>query len=123
MAEKMTDEQFVRELGSLYEKVMELRKNEDYVVNQAQMDKFVEVLTFFTKATKKGHGKVESIDLKPKEEHGGLTATFVVFDVYGEEEVQKFSKVISYASAVTIDGTSDGICISLTIPNVFVKHN
>lgn len=70
-------------------------------------------------AARKSNGNVEPIGLSPKEEHDGVTATFVVFDIYGDD-VQQYCKVMSYASAITIDGTEDGICISVTIPEVFV---
>lgn len=118
--EVLTNEEYVRRLGVLYNKILSLRKDDDYVVNQEQMDKLVEVLDFFIKASKKSNGKVEYTKLTPREQHGGVTATFIVFDVYGDD-VQEFSKVIGYTSAVSIDATTDGeVCISVTIPNVFV---
>lgn len=115
----MTDLEYVKHITKLYGEVLNLRKNDDYVVNQVQMDKFVEVLDFFMNAARKSNGNVEPIDLSPKEEHGGVTATFIVFDICGED-VQQYCKVMSYASAISIDGTEDGVCISVTIPNVFV---
>ena len=115
----MTDEEYVRRFGILYEQIMNFRKNEDYVVNQPQMDKLVEVLEFFIDSAKELGGKVEPVRLVPKEEHGGVTATFLVFDIYGEK-VQRFCKVMSYCFGITIDSTFDGVCISCTIPEVFV---
>lgn len=115
----MTNEEYVKHIGELYSKVLSLRKDDDYVVNQPQMDKFVEVLEFFMDAARKSNGNIEPISLSPKEEHGGVTATFLVFDIYGED-IQKYCKVMNYASAITIDGTEDGICISVTIPEVFI---
>ena len=118
----MTDIEYVKRITQLYGAVLSLRKDDNYVVNQPQMDKFVEVLDFFMNAARKSNGNVEPVKLTPKEEHGGVTATFIVFDIYGED-IEKYCKVISYTSAITIDGTEDGICISVTVPEVFVPKN
>ena len=116
----MTSEEYVRRLGVLYERIMSLRNDDDYVINQPQMDKLIEVLDFFLDSAKKNNGEVEPVALVPREEHGGVTATFIVFDVYGED-IKKFCKVIGYVSALGIDSMLDGrVCISVTVPNVFV---
>lgn len=119
----MTDKEYVKRLGALYDKIMKLRSDKDYVVNQPQMDRFVELVEFFAEETKKdyGDGRIESVNLVPKEENGGLTASFVLFDIFSDR-VQDFSKVIGYASAVSIDSMADDrICISITVPDVFKK--
>lgn len=115
----LTNEEYVKRLGQLYEKILSLRSDDNYVINQPQMDKLIEVLNFFLDATRKCTGKIDPVKLTPRAEHGGVTATFLVFDIYGED-IQKYCKVMSYTSALTIDGTDDGICISVTVPNVFV---
>lgn len=114
----MTNEEYVIRLGKLYDKVMSIRKDSDYVVNQQQMDRLVDIMTFFLDKAEELDGKVNRINLTPKEEHGGVTATFIVFDIYGDD-VKRFCDVMQYASAITIDSTEDGVCISITIPNVF----
>lgn len=116
----MTNEEYVRRLGILYNKVLSLRKDADYIINQPQMDKLIKVLDFFIDASENLGGNVEPVNLRPREEHGGVTATFVVFDLY-EEQVLRFCDVMKACSAITIDSTSDGeVCISCTIPHVFV---
>lgn len=116
----MTDEQYVQRLGFIYNKVLSLRKDGDYIVNQPQMDKLVAVIDFFLDAAKRLDGKLEAVDLTPKEEHGGVTATFHVFDLHGEA-IQRFCDVMRGCSAIGIDTTIDGkVCIDFTIPNVFV---
>lgn len=116
----MTNEEYVKRLGILYNKVLSLRKDADYIVNQPQMDKLVAVLEFFLDEAKELDGKVEPVQLKPKEEHGGVTATFLVFDLYNDR-VSRFCDVMRGCSAITIDATSKGeVCISCTIPDVFV---
>lgn len=116
----MTNEEYVRRLGILYNKVLSLRKDTDYIVNQPQMDKLIAVLEFFIDTAKDLDGHLEPVKLTPKEEHGGVTATFLVFDLY-DEKVLRFCEVMKGCSAITIDTTSDGeVCISCTVPNVFV---
>ena len=115
----LNNKEYVKRLGQLYEKVLSLRDDDNYVINQPQMDKLIEVLNFFLDAAQKCNGKVEPVKLTPRAEHGGVTATFIVFDIYGDD-IKQYCKVMSYTSAITIDGTEDGICISVTVPEVFV---
>lgn len=116
----MTNEEYVRRLGILYNKVLSLRKDSDYIINQPQMEKLVALIEFFMDMANELEGKVEPVQLQPKEEHGGVTATFLVFDLYGEK-VLRFCNVMKECSAITIDTTIQGeVCISCTIPDVFV---
>lgn len=116
----LTNEEYVKRLGQLYDHIMKFRKDEDYVVNQPQMDKLVDTINFFIDIARQYGGDVEPVQLTPKEEHGGVTANFIVFDIHGEE-IKRFCSVVKEASALTIDATTDHqVCISLTIPNVFV---
>ena len=113
---------FVGRFGKLYEQVMALRKNEDYVVNPIQMDRFLDLVQFFIrKSEDASESSVNPRGFAPKECHGGVTATFIVFDLGGSEEVQEFCKVLKHCSAVSIDAVDDyKVCISCTVPNVFV---
>lgn len=116
----MTDEVFVARLGKLYHEILKLRKDSNYTLNQPQMEKLVKVLDFFMKAAGELDGVVDKVDLIPREEHGGVTATFVVFDIYGEK-VKEFCEAMIGCSAITIDATESGeVCISCTVPEVFV---
>lgn len=120
----MNNEEYVARLGFLYQHILNLRNDEDYVINQPQMDKLVEVLSFFIEEGEKQNGTVEPVRLVPREEHSGVTATFLIFDLCGNT-IQRFADVIRYTSAVCIDSLSDGkgICISCTVPNVFVHKD
>ena len=116
----MTNEEYVSRLGKLYDKILSLRRDDEYIINQPQFEKLIEVLNFFMDSAKDGSGKVEPVKLIPREEHGGVTATFLAFDIYGEA-VQKFCEVMRFTSAITIDATTQGeVCISVTVPEVFV---
>ena len=115
------DEDFVRSFGKLYLQILRQRRNEDYEVNPVQMDRFLEVLRFFeNKIDPEFDDGIEPFHLEAKEEHGGFNARFCVFDLYGEE-LAAFVRLLSFCSAVSIDARSDSqICISLTVPNIFV---
>ena len=117
----ITDEAYVREFGELYQKVLKLRKDDEFDVDREQLIKFFEVYRFFTKAAKEiGDAHIEPIKLVPREEHGGITATFLVFDMYGDI-LEAFKEVVQSLSALTIDATDDGVCISVTVPRIFVR--
>lgn len=116
----MTNEEYVRRLGALYNKVLSLRNDEDYVVNTPQMDKLCEAISFFADAAEVLNGDLEPVTLTPREQYGDVTATFIVFDLSGED-CQRFAKVVASASALDIDSLEDGrISISITIPQVFI---
>lgn len=119
----MTDEKYVKRLAQIYEQVMSYRKDENYAVNQPQMDKLMEVLDFFNDIADKCDGEIVPIELVPREEHGWIMVKFVVFDIYGEE-IQRFCDVMRCASAIGVDCETNGkVCISVTVPNVFVPIN
>ena len=106
--------------AQMYEVEMNRRRNEDFEVNPEQMDKFLELLHFFRNKVDSDFDEgIEPFHLEAKEEHGGFSASFCVFDLRGKE-ITEFARLISYCSAVSIDATSDSqVCISLTVPDVF----
>lgn len=115
----MTNEDFVRRIAVLYNQAMSLQNDEDYEINRPQAEKLIKVLTFFAEESKRQDGKLEPVCLSPREMHGGVTATFLVFDIYNEK-IQRFCDAMKGCSAIGIDSTDEGVCISCTIPDVFV---
>lgn len=115
----------VGEYGRLYNRIMALRKDSDYVVNAKQMDKFLDLVQYFLKKSRGAtDSKVDPNGFSPKECHGGVTATFIVFDLMGNPEVLEFCKVLKYCSAVSIDSMDNGmISISCTVPDIFVHKD
>ena len=118
----MTNEEYVRQLGMLYNATLSLRGDDDYIVNDPQMDKLCRAIAFFADQAVVLDGEVDPVALVPREEHGGLTATFVVFDLSGEA-CREFAEIAASASALDIDSLEDGrVSISLTIPDVFIQR-
>lgn len=115
----MSDEEFVRRMGKVYHNFLKMQKDEDYVINQPQMAKFCDIYEFLLETVKKCGGKVDESVLVPREECGGINAYFTVLDIWGDS-VKKFCDVMKHASAFSIDSTNDGICLSITVPNVFI---
>lgn len=119
----MEDRKFVERLGELYNSVMDMRTDDDYVVNQPQMEKFVDVVEFFMEMANKNDGELQPLKLSPKRENAGVTATFILFDVYGDD-IAKFSDCIRKVSAFSINPTiNEKVCISVTVPEVFRPKN
>lgn len=119
--EAMDSNWFIKKFGEIYNRVMSLRKNDDYVVNPRQMDRFLDLVNFFLHHTEEGDS-VEIEENEPKNGFGGVTATFLVMTLRNEE-VSEFCKVLKCCSAVSIDSCDDGACISCTVPNVFVRKD
>lgn len=117
------ENEIIRWFARMYEAEMNRRRNEDFEVNPEQMDKFLELLHFFRdKVDSDFDDGIEPFHMEAKEEHGGFSASFCVFDLCGEE-ITEFARLISYCSAVSIDVVSDSqVCISLTVPNVFQER-
>lgn len=119
------DEELVKKFGKIYELVKKIEKDEDYEVNQVQMDKLVRLYDFFIGKVNwdiDPDAYVEPLKFSPREVVGDVVAYFVVFSLSGNE-VQKFCQVLSACSAFGIDGLEDGrVCIACTVPDVFVKR-
>ena len=89
----MREAEEVMILGMIYEAVMEKERNGDYVADLEQFRRYEEALDFFSDIARKCGGEVEACELIPKERHGGITATFTVFDVYGED-LKRFCEIM-----------------------------
>lgn len=115
----MTNEEFVKQFGEEYLALLEKAKDFNLSVNKQQFAKLYYLIDFFQNYIKENGGTINAIDLNPREIHGGLTATFVVLDITGED-IHNFTKALADCSAITFDATADGsVCISVTIPDVF----
>lgn len=117
----MTNEQFVKKFGKEYLSIINKAEELNYEINEVQFEKLHNLLVFFRNYIKENGGSAEPINLNPREIHSGLTVSFVVFNITGDE-IQKFCDVIKNTTALSIDATSDErICISMTIPDIFRK--
>lgn len=114
----MTDYEFARRFQAAFERMMATLDDNDYLVNQEQQAKLLSVVAVFAKQIKEIGGQFNGYELIPRLEHGYVTATFPIVDLTGKS-VQDFCTALSEASAITMDATDDGVCISVTIPDVF----
>ena len=112
---------YAKQIWEMYEKEMSSRKNADYEVTPEQMQKLIDAYGFFMEVAASGNGKVEPFKIVPKEVNGGITAYFSVFYLSGDD-IQRFCKVVSSFSALSIDSLKDGtVCLSFTVPRVFKR--
>ncbi len=114
------ENEIIRLFAQMYEAEMNRRRNEDYEINPEQMDKFLELLYFFRKKVDPEFDEgIEPFNIEAKEEHGGFSARFCVFDLHGEE-IGEFARLIGCCTAVSIDVVNNSqICISVTVPEIF----
>ena len=115
----ISDLEFSKRLMAEYRDAFKGTTPEDFETNPEQMEKLNNLISFFKQAAKDLGGKIESIDLNPSNPPNGITANFIVFDLFGDD-VRRFCDVIRECSAISMDVTiNDEISISCTIPNVF----
>lgn len=118
----LNNEEFVKKFGTDYLSVLDKATAMRYDINEEQFQKLYDLAEFIKKYVDDNGGRVDLINLDPREIHSGITAYFVVFDLAGDD-LARFCKVLSDASAVSFDCTQDEeVCVSITIPNVFVKQ-
>ena len=97
------------------------RDDNDYEFNREQGLKLFAAYEFFESLVKKHGGRIEPINLKPREEVGYLTCYCLLYDLVGIE-IPNFCMAILGASAVDISAMLDStVCISMTFPDVFVR--
>lgn len=115
----MTDYEFAQQFQAEFEHMMATLDDRDYIVDPIQQAKLLAVVAVFTKQIKEIGGRFDGYELVPRMEHGYVTATFPIVDLYGKS-VREFCNALSEASAISMDASDDGVCISVTIPNVFL---
>jgi len=117
----LTTDDFLKQANQLYGAAIADLNDEDYVINEKQQFAFLEALCFFVKTAYSCGGEIEVSPITPKQGNGGITATYQVFDVTGED-IPRMCNALKHTSAITIDGMTDGkICISVTVPNVYCR--
>lgn len=116
----LSDEEFARRFKAACEEEMRRTDTDDLMIDPVQLSKLNDLVGFFKKAAKDLGGRIVSIDLNPVLPPNGVTANFVVFDLAGDD-VKRFCDVVRECSAISMDVTdTDEICISCTIPGVFI---
>ena len=114
------DLEFSKRLTSALEDELDGLTAEDFDLDPIQAKKLTDLVEFFRKAAEDLGGSVDEVHINPLDPPSGVTASFIVFDLSGEE-IQRFCDVIRNCSAISMDVTDkDEICISCTIPGVFV---
>lgn len=117
----ISDLEFAKRLIEAQKQAMDGMTPEDFDINPDQLQKLNNLVEFFKKAAKDLGGKIVSVDLDPLDPPCGVTARFIVFDLFGED-IQRFCDVIRECSAISMDVMdTDEIEISCTIPNIFVQ--
>ena len=117
----MSERDFLCMIGELCDEAMSKRKNEDYVINRPQYEKFNALMRFFLEKANELGGTIVPKEIVPKEVHGDITVCFTVFDLVGAD-ILRFCELMKACSAVSIDVTNeDQVCISCVVPDIFVK--
>lgn len=116
----MNLDNFLKNIYKAYTEELDSRNDDDYVVNSAQLQKLNKAYAFFKEVADECGGIIEMEQITPKEKHCGLTVYCKVFYFY-LEKLSEFTEILNDSSGVSIDVEGDDVCISLTIPNVFIE--
>ena len=106
--------------GEFFES-LDARDNADYMLNFTQAQKLFEIVRF-AKTIGKGVQNVDcEVKLIPKETCGGINIITDILSFNGEKETQEIARLLSYASAWTVNTMADErVCLSITVPNVYI---
>lgn len=119
--DRLSDEEFLRLFGRIYDELMKKLNDDDYAVNPPQWNTLLEVVEYFDGLAVKSRGYIEPVELQPKMTSGSVTLYITVLGLRGVD-VKKFCDMLSKCSSFTLDATTDGqACLSVCIPNVFVR--
>lgn len=117
----MSNEAFVNSLAEEYKNMIENEYDEDYEINPMNWEKMIYTLNYLVKVAEKLGGKVEPVELIPKEKNGYIEAVFDVFDLCGNE-IQEFTDIIKMANVFSIEPLADNkIRIGININEVYQK--
>lgn len=113
------DNEVFERVGKVYQQYLNSVSEADFKINKHQLNEFLKVLSFFVDAAEQMDGNIQVAEIRPKDTVGWVSATFMVFNITGDD-MARFCNVVRSCSAITIDSMVDGrICISCTIPEVF----
>jgi len=117
----MNYEEYAKIIWSIYEETMAKENDDDYELNEIQMQKLIDAYEFFSKIAEESNGRVEDINLSPRETTGHITTYFTLL-YFDNEKLKVFSNVVDSMCALSIDATIDGeVCVDFTVPGVFKK--
>lgn len=112
----------LKEVWEIYKKDLDSRDDKDYEMNQTQMKKLFRARSFFVRYAVENGGRVEEMDMSPKQKNCGVTGYFTFFSPFGEQ-LDEFKEIMQDISAISIDSLKNGdVCVSVIIPDVFVKR-
>lgn len=113
-------QELLKAAGELDKEIQE-RDDSEYSLNREQWYALLEAYGFFTKLAERTGGRVEPLDLKPREEIGHIVYTGRVFEAV-DREIQILCRGLKRASVFMANVEPDGeICIRIAFPGVFVR--
>lgn len=97
------------------------KENNKYVENPNQMSKFNYAKGFFCKYIRENKGKLVT-EINSNQINAGLTITMPIINLI-DVDLRRFTNILKFSTAVTFDTTNSGqVCVSLTIPNIYVRR-
>jgi len=114
----MSEQEWAQMFQEQLSQAISERNDEDYIVNPIQQEKLLKIVYQFSKLIEESGGRFADYKLVPRLKHGYVTAVFTAVCLNGES-ISDFCNALSEASAISIDAALGGVCISVTVPDVF----
>lgn len=119
--DRLSDEEFLRLFGRIYDEFMKNLDDDDYRVNPPQWAALMNLVGYFNDLAEKSHGYIDPVKLQPKLVSGCVTLYVTVLSLKGED-VKEFCSMLSKCISFSLDATTDGkACLSVCVPDVFVR--
>lgn len=117
----MTKNEDIQQLAKKFEGVIKSRNDADYQINSKNWTKLLTVLEYLDTEAKNLGGRLEPVNLQPREQHGYVEAIFDVFDVSGDG-VKALSTALQLVDVFSVEPLESGqIRIGININNVYEK--
>lgn len=115
----MSEDEFISKLAKKYKEVMDKRRDKDYELNESNWLKFLSVVEYFKDMAKKQCCKMDAVTVIPNEQHGSVSVTLDLFDVY-KDEVKAFADIISLVDVFEIYPLiNDEISLCVQVNNIY----
>lgn len=117
----MTNDDIIKELAKKYEAVINQRNDADYQINQKNWIKLITVLDYLNTEAERIGGRLEPVQLIPKERHGYIESVFDVFDVSGDS-LKAFIHTLNLVDVFSVEPLVNGqVRIGMNINDIHEK--
>ncbi len=114
---------FLRLAGCIYEHYLESVSEDDFIINPPQMQKFIDLVNFISKKSKKERFEVDPLLFSKKDCNAEITIRGFVLDLY-LGEVAEFCNLVKDSCNIYLEtNRNNEICLTILFKDVFVRKD